>query len=145
MDTKTLMDCVGFKIPMLNQTRWSSQYGMIKASLEAIEKDPNLQSKLNSCAVHGSLTAIQIKCLRELIILLGPFKLATDAFQKEHETIGLVIPFYLDLVNKCSLDPEVNPDARSIVSCKTVAEALQKSLRARLSYVLNDSLYLIGK
>ncbi|KZS07307.1 Uncharacterized protein APZ42_028993 [Daphnia magna] len=144
VDTKTLMDCVGFKIPMLNQTRWSSQYGMIKGTLEAIEKDPSIQSKLNSCTVHGSLTAIQIKCLRELIILLGPFKLATDAFQKEHETIGLVTPFYLDLVNKCSLDSEVNPDARSIISCKTVVEALQNSLKARLSYVLNDSLYLIG-
>ncbi|EFX66512.1 hypothetical protein DAPPUDRAFT_332128 [Daphnia pulex] len=46
---------------------WSSQHGMIKGSLEAIEKDPNIQSKLNSCAVH-----------------------AMDAFQKEHETIGLV-------------------------------------------------------
>ncbi|KZS04650.1 Uncharacterized protein APZ42_032361 [Daphnia magna] len=144
VDTKTLMDCVGFKIPMLNQTRWSSQYGMIKGSLEAMDKDPNIQSKLNSCAVHGSLTAIQIKSLRELVILLGPFKIATDAFQKEHETIGLVIPFYLDLVNKCSLDPQVNPEARSINSCKTVAEALQKSLKTRLNYFLNDSLYLIG-
>lgn len=142
---KTLMDCVGFKIPMLNQTRWSSQYGMIKGSLEAMDKDPNIQSKLNSCAVHGSLTAIQIKSLRELVILLGPFKIAMDAFQKEPETIGLVIPFYLDLVNKCSLDPQVNPDARSINSCKTVAKALQKSLKTRLNYVLNDSLYLIGK
>ncbi|KZR96812.1 Uncharacterized protein APZ42_008639, partial [Daphnia magna] len=103
VDMKTLMDCVGFKIPMLNQTRWSSQYGMIKGSLEAMDKDPNIQSKLNSCAVHGSLTAIQIKSLRELVILLGPFKIAMDAFQKEPETIGLVIPFYLDLVNKCSL------------------------------------------
>lgn len=59
-DTKTLMGCVGFKIPMLNLAHWSSQYGMIKGSLEAIEKDSNIQSKLNSCAVHGSLTAIQI-------------------------------------------------------------------------------------
>ncbi|XP_045027119.1 uncharacterized protein LOC116919331 [Daphnia magna] len=124
VDMKTLMDCVGFKIPMLNQTRWSSQYGMIKGSLEAMDKDPNIQSKLNSCAVHGSLTAIQIKSLRELVILLGPFKIAMDAFQKEPETIGLVIPFYLDLVNKCSLDPQ--------------------SLKTRLNYVLNDSLYLIG-
>ncbi|XP_045027125.1 uncharacterized protein LOC116919335 [Daphnia magna] len=144
VDMKTLMDCVGLKIPMLNQTRWSSQYGMIKGSLEAMDKDPNIQSKLNSCAVHGSLTAIQIKSLRELVILLGPFKIAMDAFQKEPETIGLVIPFYLDLVNKCSLYPQVNPDARSINSCKTVAKALQKSLKTRLNYVLNDSLYLIG-
>jgi hypothetical protein len=70
----------------------------------------------------------------------------TDAFKKENKTIGLVKKFYLDLVNKCNLDPEVNSDARSIISCKTVAEALQKSLKARLYYILsNDSLYLIGK
>ena len=89
--------------------------------------------------------ANKIKSLREIVILLGPFKIATDAFSERTWTDWLVIPFYLDLINKCSLDPLVNPDARSIISCKTVAKALQKSLKARLNYVLNDSLYLTGK
>ncbi len=103
------MECVGFKIPMMNLTRWSSQYGMVKHSMEAMERDNNLQSKLNSCTTHGSLSAIQLKCLRELVVLLGPFKNATDAFQEDSETVGLVIPFFLDLLNQCSLDPKVNP------------------------------------
>lgn len=130
---------------MMNLTRWSSQYGMVKHSMEAMERDPNSQSKLYSCTTHGSLSAIQLKCLRELVVLLGPFKNATDAFQEDSETVGLVIPFFLDLLNQCSLDPKVNPDARLISSCKSVAEALRTSLQKRFTFVLKDSLYVIGK
>ena len=129
---------------MMNLTRWNSQYGMVKYSMDAMERDPNLQSKLNSCSTHGSLSAIQLKCLRELVILLGPFKNATDAFQKDSETVGLVIQFYLDLLNQCNMDPKVNLDARNISSCKSVAEALRASLQKRLNFVLKDSLYVIG-
>lgn len=99
---------------------------------------------MNSCSTHGSLSAIQLKCLRELVILLGPFKNATDAFQKDSLTVGLVIPFYLDLLNQCNMDPKVNLDARNISSCKSVAEALRASLQKRLNFVLKNSQYVIG-
>jgi hypothetical protein len=87
------MESVGFKIPIMNLTRWSSQYGMVKHSMEEMERDPNLQSKVNSCTTHGSLSTIQLLCFRELEVLLGPFKNATDTFQKDGETVGLVIPY----------------------------------------------------
>ncbi|XP_045029829.1 uncharacterized protein LOC123472425 [Daphnia magna] len=99
VDTKVLLDSVGFKIPMMNLTRWNSQFSMVKHFLNGIDIDTALQSKLNACKAHGSLRSLQLKCLKEFVTLLEPFKIATDIFQKDTETIGLVIPFYLDLVN----------------------------------------------
>ncbi|KZS06189.1 Uncharacterized protein APZ42_030432 [Daphnia magna] len=99
VDTQVLLDSVGFKIPMMNLTRWNSQFSMVKHFLNGIYIDTALQSKLNACKAHGSLSSLQLKCLKEFVTLLEPFKIATDVFQKDTETIGLVIPFYLDLVN----------------------------------------------
>lgn len=144
VDTKTLLDSVGFKIPMMNATRWNSQYEMIKKFLEAIERDSHLQNKLNACKAHGFLSAIQLKSLKEFTVLLGPFKMATDAFQKDHETVGLAIPIYLDMLNKCTLDPKVNPDAALFSSCSSVAKSLRESLETRMSYLLKDSIYILG-
>ncbi|XP_045034373.1 uncharacterized protein LOC123475567 [Daphnia magna] len=126
VDTKVLLDSVGFKIPMMNLTRWNSQFLMVKHFLNGIDIDTALQSKLNACKAHGSLSSLQLKCLKEFVTLLEPFKIATDVFQKDTETIGLVIPFYLDLVNQCSLDPRVNQEAKFITSCKCMAEELSR-------------------
>jgi hypothetical protein len=140
------MGSVGFKIPIMYLTRWSSQYGMVKHSMEEMERDPdpNLQSKLNSCTTHGSLSTIQLLCLCELVVLLGPFKNATDTFQKDGETVGLVIP-YVCFTCQCILDPKWNPDARLISSCKSGAEAFRTSLQKRLTFVLKYSIYVISK
>ncbi|KZS07309.1 Uncharacterized protein APZ42_028994 [Daphnia magna] len=91
VDTKVLLDSVGFKISMMNLTRWNSQFSM-----------------------------------------------------KDTETIGLVIPFYLDLVNQCSLDPRVNQEAKFITSCKCMAEELSRSLSKRMSWVLKDTFFVWG-
>lgn len=99
VDTKVLLDSVGFKIPMMNLTRWNSQFSMVKHFLNGIDIDTTLQSKLNACKAHGSLRSLQLKCLKEFVTLMEPFKIVTDVFQKDTETIGLFIPFYLDLVN----------------------------------------------
>ncbi|KZS04138.1 Uncharacterized protein APZ42_032965 [Daphnia magna] len=68
----------------------------------------------------------QIKMLKELL-LLGPIKQATDAFQKAKETFRLVIPANLDVSNRDTLDQKLNPDCSSITSkeCKKVDEALK--------------------
>lgn len=139
VDTKVLLDSVGFKIPMMNLTRWNSQFSMVKHFLNGIDIDTALQSKLNACKAHGSLSSLQLKCLKEFVTLLEPFKIATDVYQKDTETIGLVIPFYLDLVNQCSLDPRVNQEAKFITSCKCMAEELSRSLSKRMSWVLKDT------
>ncbi|KAK4003794.1 hypothetical protein OUZ56_005546 [Daphnia magna] len=67
--------------------------------------------------------------LKELL-LLGPIKQATDAFQKAKETFRLVIPANLDVSNRDTLDQKLNPDCSSITSkeCKKVDEALKTSI-----------------
>ena len=50
IDTETLRlaKSVGFKIPMSNETRWSSQYNMIDKFLCAVRTDSTLQSRLRA-------------------------------------------------------------------------------------------------
>jgi hypothetical protein len=129
---------------MMNLTRWNSQFLMVKYVLNAIEIDPTLQSKLNACKTHGSLSSLQLKCLKEFVNLLEPFKISTDVFQKDTETVGLAIPFYLDLVNQCSLDPRVNQDSKFITSCKSMAEELSRSLKKRMGWILKDTFFVLG-
>ena len=82
--------------------------------------------------------------MKELLILLAPFKMATDVFQLEYETIGFVIPAYVDMINRCTVDRSINTAATSIVSCTKVASALRDSTITRLGYVLNDKFYMLG-
>ncbi|XP_059351385.1 uncharacterized protein LOC130703038 [Daphnia carinata] len=144
VDTKVLVDSVGFKIPMMNLTRWNSQFSIVKYFLNAVDIDPTLQSKLNACKAHESHSSLQLKCLKEFVTLLEPFKIATDVFQKDTETVGLVIPFYLDLVNQCSSDPKMNHEAKFIISCKSMAEELSTSLTKRLGWVTKDTFFVLG-
>jgi hypothetical protein len=136
LDTETLVKCVGFRIPAMNNTRWSSQYNMLNKLMEAIEKDPTLQSKLNATKKLNKLTAYEINTLKELVALLKPFKVATDELQGDFETVGNVIPAYLGLLmaSKHWTSPLT----------KNVAKALETSLVNRLSYVLNESCYVLG-
>ena len=71
--------------------------------------------------------------------------MATGAFQKDHETVGLAIPIYFDMLNKTTIDPKINPDAGLILSCAPVAKALRESLVKRMSFVVKDSFYILGK
>lgn len=136
LDTETLVKCVGFRIPAMNNTRWSSQYNMLNKLMKAIEKDPTLQSKLNATKKLNKLTAYEINTLKELVALLKPFKVATDELQGDFETVGNVIPAYLGLLmaSKHWTSPLT----------KNVAKALETSLVNRLSYVLNESCYVLG-
>ena len=85
------------RLPNQNATRWNSQYLMISKLVEAFEKDPELQNKLRSVMKHGKFTAIEMKILKELIFILQPFDLATKELQGNFETVGGVIPAYLDI------------------------------------------------
>ena len=49
-----------------------------------------------------------IKIIRELIIFLKMFEEASDDFQADFETVGNVIPGYLDMVNKVIHDKQIN-------------------------------------
>ena len=80
---------------------------MIEKFLQALKCDADLQSHLRACEKHGSVSKEEIKALRELIILLAPFKMATDLFQKQYETVSLVIPTYIDIMTRCDKSAEL--------------------------------------
>ncbi|EFX67365.1 hypothetical protein DAPPUDRAFT_115491 [Daphnia pulex] len=92
------------------------------------------------------------------------FDLSADQFgdflkfirnQADYETLGNVIPSYLDLLNKVSLTREEDdgtlinnpksPLAGKIHHCADLAEALKKSLESRMPFVLQDTFYVLGK
>ena len=96
-----------------------------------------------------------IATLKELVLILEPFQEATDDLQADYETIGNVIPAYLDLLNKVSLTREEDdgtvinnpksPLAGKIHHCADLAGALKISLETRMSFVLKDTFYVLGK
>jgi hypothetical protein len=85
---------VGFHLEAKNLTRWNSQLRMISALLKAIDKDSNLQSKLNTTKKWGELSSQELALLRELAILLQPFEEETNDLQGDYGTTGNVIPCY---------------------------------------------------
>jgi hypothetical protein len=134
------------RLPNQNATRWNSQYLMISKLVEAFEKDPELQNKLRSVKKHGKFSAIELKILKELVFLLQPFDLATKELQGNFETVGGVIPAYLDIKNKLTKSVGIsrNSSSSQMLYCKKIAEALLSSLVTRLSYVLNDTYFILG-
>ena len=84
LDSETLSKLVDFKLPAMNQTRWNSQY-LIKKFLNALDKDSQIQNKLKACEKHSKMSALEIKVLREVVIILQPFTEATDEFQADYE------------------------------------------------------------
>ena len=146
VDTKTVYDSVQCRLPIMNATRWSSQVTMTDAFGDALEKDPDLQRKFNACTAHGSVHANQQKLLKNLTFLMLPAKMATDALQKDTETGGIVIPIYLDLMNRTG-SSSLNPNFASLATsgCYRVAKAFHKSLETRMGFVLKDLLYQLCK
>lgn len=140
MDSGLLKDIAHFRIPMMCATRWNSQLTMAGAFVAAIEEHPELQDKLNAFKTHGHITAMELKLLKEFCQVMTPLKTMTDVFQKDHETVGLVIPLYLDVKNVCAL----NRNSRGN-SCKEMATAMGHSLEKRMKHVLNDALYQLGE
>jgi len=134
------------RLPNQNATRWNSQYLMISKLVEAFEKDPELQNKLRSVKKYGKFSAIELKILKELVFLLQPFDLATKELQGNFETVGGVIPAYLDIKNKLTKSVGIsrNSSSSQMLYCKKIAEALLSSLVTRLSYVLNDTYFILG-
>ncbi|KZS07363.1 putative Zinc finger BED domain-containing protein 4 [Daphnia magna] len=142
-------------LPAKNATRWNSQYYAIKGLLRIYEIDPLIQTKLNATQDKSHcLTSRMIAILKELVLILEPFQEATDDLQADYELLGNVIPAYLDLINKVSLTREEDdgtviknpksPLAGKIHHCTDLAEALKKSLESRMSFVLQDTFYVLG-
>lgn len=146
-DTEVILNSVKFRLPAMNATRWNSQYYMLKKLYQAFDQDNNLQNNLSATIKHGRLSALELKIIKEIITILEIFEEASDDFQADYETVGNVVPAYLDLLAKVSMTT-VNMDENSLCGkiqyCKPVTTALRDSLISRLSYVLHDSTYVIG-
>ena len=134
---------VRFRIPSKNVTRWNSQFAQLFRIVKALEKQPSIQPTLSAFKKHGSLSVKEMKVIKEVMLILQPFKEAKDAFQKEHESVGVVIPGYQLMVN--TMTALSNPASVKITHCKDFAKCLLASLETRLSYVLKDIIYLLGE
>jgi hypothetical protein len=139
-----LKAAVGFVIPMCNTTRWNSELSMLSGLSAALKKKPSLQDELIAFKKHGKLTKEDLRVVAELIRVLEPFKLATNLFQYDYETVGSVVPAIVDLQNKmnCFSDP-TNPK-NPISFCIDFAKDLSISLEKRFAFVFNDQSYLAG-
>lgn len=156
-DTEIVYKATKLHLLAKNLTRWNSQYYSIKCFLRVLEIYPLIQTKLNATKEKSSrLTNRMIGILKELVLILEPFQEATDDLQADYETLGNVIPAYLDLLNKVSLsmaseeeegtfinNPKC-PLAGKIVYCTDLADALKNSLKSRMSHVLKDTYYVLG-
>lgn len=125
----------------MNATRWNSQLLQIKMFNKALKKHPTLQDKLSCFRKHGKITAREQKILKEIEIILSPFKEATDSYQKEHESIGEVIPGYQHMLN--SMADFLKPGSK-VIYCKDLVKTLRESLKNRLGYLIKDATYILG-
>ena len=85
--------------------------------------------------------------LRELVLLLEPFKVTTELFQKSAETVGLVIPCVMEMRKRSSCDPIHNKQAHLITTkeCKVIAATLHSSLIKRMAGWLIENFHILGK
>ncbi|KZS04934.1 Uncharacterized protein APZ42_032015 [Daphnia magna] len=154
IDTEEVFKSVGFHLVAKNVTRWNSELYSVRSVIKAVDTDPQLQNRLNATTIkHPKLSPLEIKQLKEVVLVLTPFQEATDDFQGDNETIGTVVPAFIDLLNKVTLTIEsrgktelnpVSPFAGKINYCKTFVDALRTSLETRFSSILNDSVYVTG-
>ncbi|EFX68841.1 hypothetical protein DAPPUDRAFT_114205 [Daphnia pulex] len=109
----------------------------------------------NNDLMHSQLflvTHLRAHCIAHLLQLV--YKDGLKAISADYETLGNVIPSYLDLLNKVSLTREEDdgtlinnpksPLAGKIHHCADLAEALKKSLESRMPFVLQDTFYVLA-
>ena len=126
---------------------------MLVTVMRVFDIAPELNGNLNATKKHGKLEPLEIKMIRELILILEMFEEASDDFQADYETVGNVIPAYLDMSNKLSITMDRNgvdvPNPKSplcgkINHCKAVAKGLLTSLNSRFSFVLMETTFVLG-
>lgn len=127
----------------------------VRSVIKAVDTDPKLQNRLNATTKkHPKLSSLEIKQLKEVVMVFPPFQETTDDFQGDNETIGTVVPAFIDLLNKVTLTIKskgktelnpVSPFAGKINYCKTFVDALRTSLETRFSSILNESVYVTGE
>jgi len=77
-----------------------------------------------------------LQALQEFFYLLEPFGEALDDLQADYESIGMVVPAYLDLLNKTTL-------ARNQVESRSNCHRLHGFLLFSLCFVMGRSVKLV--
>ena len=98
---------------------------------------------------------MELNIVKKRFLLLQPFQEASDDYQADYESTGSLISANLDLFNKVTLTIKTtsavvlpNPLSRftgKVTHCKAVATTLQDALQTRMSYVMNDAVYVLCK
>ncbi len=91
--------------------------------------------------------------LKEIVIILEPFEVASNDFQTDFETVGHVIPAYLGVMNSLSLTIKdrngvqiTNPTsglAKVLKYSKGFMTGLRKTRERRFPFILRDVNYVI--
>ena len=85
-----------------------------------------------------SYVSYDLDHLREFVECLQPLKTATNVFQKDAETVDIVISFYLQKLN------DVKENASKAIYCSGLSQKMAENWEDRLKSVLNDSMFLLG-
>lgn len=143
-DTQIVWERCGLRLKARNETRWNSELYMLLQFLRALDLDPLLLTRLNCMKKKPTFTASQLVILKEIVALLEPFEHVSDGFQADFETIGMVIPGYLGLLNHLTLtikdrsgveipNPQ-SPLAPLVKKCKATVAAFRESLKRRFGF-----------
>lgn len=109
IDTEEVFKSVGFRLVAKNVTRWNSEMYSLTSIIKAFDTDPQLQNRLNATTTkYPKLSPLEIKQLKETVMVLTPFQEATDDFQCDYEIIGTVVPAYINLLNQITLTVQSN-------------------------------------
>ncbi|KAK4028157.1 hypothetical protein OUZ56_017417 [Daphnia magna] len=135
IDTEEVFKSVGFRLVAKNVTRWNSEMYSLTSIIKAFDTDPQLQNRLNATTTkYPKLSPLEIKQLKETVMVLTPFQEATDDFQCDYETIGTVVPAYINLLNQITLTVQSNRGSAELNPARSLTQGAEKSASSEAPY-----------
>jgi hypothetical protein len=129
---KEKMEEIGKFFTKRNDTRWSSQFNMIKSFLKFSESE--LEQLFDRKNV---ITQAQRQILSELVIVLEDFAVITEIIQSDNFSIGHILPLIRGLIKELS-----NLD--KLKYCEKIKNNLLASINKRFGYLENCPIYAIA-
>ncbi|CAF1108654.1 unnamed protein product [Brachionus calyciflorus] len=112
-----------------NETRWNSQYLMIKSFLEFSEEELEFVFERRNV-----ITAVQRNVLQELVLVLEDFSVITNLIQTDKFSIGHILPLIRGLKYELNKLPYLR-------YCDKIKSNLLNSLDKRFNYLEANSIY----
>lgn len=135
------------QLPMMNNTRWNSQYQLVKKLLQEIVICPSHQEKLNTCKKDGSFYHSQINMLKELFLFLDQsnkqLMLSINLMRPSDSSFRPILMFQTELLLIRSSNSDSSPIRTK--ECKKIAEALKSSIVKRMNECLKGHFCVIRK